>query len=59
MMDFTKYYFYFLIFPFLHLFFYQIRIFNLNKPSDCLIAFKSNNLFGLLVFINILIGKNF
>ena len=59
MMDFTKYYFYFLIFPFLHLFFYQLRIFNLKKPSNCLIAFKSNNLFGLLVFINILIGKNF
>jgi len=59
MMNFTKYYYYFLIIPFLHLFFYQIRIFNLNKPSNCLIAFKSNNLFGLLVFINILIGKNF
>jgi len=59
MMNFTKYYYYFLLIPFLHLFFYQIRIFNLNKPSNCLIAFKSNNLFGLLVFINILIGKNF
>jgi len=59
MMNFTKFYYYFLLIPFLHLFFYQIRIFNLNKPSNCLIAFKSNNLFGLLVFINILIGKNF
>jgi len=59
MMNFTKYYYYFLLIPFLHLFFYQIRIFNLNKPSNCLTAFKSNNLFGLLVFINILIGKNF
>ena len=59
MMNFTKYYYYFLTVPLLHLFIYQIRIFNLNKPSDCLIAFKSNNLFGLLIFVNILIGKIF
>ena len=57
-MNFGKYY-YFLIVPFIHLFFYQLRVFDINKPSDCFIAFKSNNLFGLLVFINILIGKNF
>jgi len=59
MMNFNEYYFYFLIIPFLHLFFYQLSIFNINNPSNCLIAFKSNNLFGLLVLINILIGKNF
>jgi len=59
MMNFSKYYYYFLIVPFIHLFFYQLRVFDINKPSDCFIAFKSNNLFGLLVFINILIGKNF
>ena len=59
MMNFSKYYYYFLIVPFIHLFFYQLRVFNINKPSDCFIAFKSNNLFGLLVFINILIGQNF
>ena len=59
MMNFSKYYYYFLIVPFIHLFFYQLRVFDINKPSDCFIAFKSNNLFGLLVFINILIGQNF
>ena len=59
MMNFSKYYYYFLIVPFIHLFFYQLRVFDINKPSDCFITFKSNNLFGLLVFINILIGKNF
>jgi len=59
MMNFSKYYYYFLIVPFIHLFIYQLRVFDINKPSDCFIAFKSNNLFGLLVFINILIGKNF
>ena len=59
MMNFSEYYYYFLLVPFIHLFFYQLRVFDINKPSDCFIAFKSNNLFGLLVFINILIGKNF
>ncbi len=51
--------FYFLMmFPFLHLFFYQIKIFKSENSSSCLKAFKSNNLFGLIVFLNILISKN-
>ena len=44
--------------PFMHLFFYQIKIFNLNNTASCLKAFKSNNFFGLIMFINILIIKN-
>ena len=59
MMDFNKYYYYFLTIPFFHLFFYQIKTFDSKKPSDCLNVFKSNNMFGLIVLINILIGKNF
>ena len=46
------------IIPFIHLFIYQMKIFNLKDPSSCLRAFKSNNLFGLIIFINILIVKN-
>ena len=46
-----------LIIPFIHLYFYQIKIFNLNDPSSCLKAFKSNNIFGLLIFSIILISK--
>ena len=46
------------IIPLVHLFLYQIKIFNLNNPASCLKAFKSNNLFGLIIFINILIVKN-
>ena len=46
------------IVPFIHLFVYQMKIFNLKDPSSCLKAFKSNNLFGLIIFINILIAKN-
>ena len=47
----------FMIFPFIHLFLYQIKISNLKDPSSCLKAFKSNNFLGLLIFLNILIAK--
>ena len=47
----------FMIFPFIHLFLYQIKIFNLKDPSSCLKAFKSNNFLGLLIFLNILVAK--
>ena len=47
----------FMIVPFIHLFLYQIKIFNLKDPSSCLKAFKSNNFLGLLIFLNILIVK--
>ena len=30
---------------------YQIKIFNLRNPSNCLKAFKINNLSGLMVFL--------
>ena len=53
----TSYYLLSLI-PFVHLFIYQIKTFNLNDPSSCFKVFKSNNLFGLIVFLNILIVKN-
>jgi len=28
-----------------------MKIFNLNDPQSCLRAFKSNNFFGLIIFI--------
>ncbi len=53
-----KYNYYLLSFvPIIHLLFYQMKIFNLNNPSSCLKAFKSNNLFGLIVFLKLLIVK--
>ncbi len=52
-----SYYLLFLI-PFVHLFIYQMKIFNLNKPANCLKAFKSNNFLGFIIFLNILIAKN-
>ena len=46
-----------LIITFFHLGFYQIKNLEVSNPYMCLIKFKSNNLLGLIVFINILIGK--
>ena len=40
-----------------HLFFYQLKSVDLNIPMNCLKVFKSNNLLGFLVFLQILIGK--
>ena len=45
------------IIPITHLLFYQMKIFNLNHPPSCLKAFKSNNLFGLIIFLKLLIVK--
>tara|TARA_Y100000992_G_scaffold298155_1_gene262868 strand:+ start:16 stop:882 length:867 start_codon:yes stop_codon:yes gene_type:complete len=51
--------FYFLsIIPFLHLFFYQMKIFKYKDPASCLRAFKSNNIFGLVIFLQILLIKS-
>ena len=57
LMNFKIIYFLFLIVPFIHLIYFQINKLNINNPNDCLVRFKSNNFFGLLIFINILIGK--
>ena len=40
-----------------HLFVYQLKNINLNNPINCLKIFKSNNIFGFLIFVQILIGK--
>ncbi len=57
-MEFHFSYYLLCIVPFFHLFIYQLKIFNLNDPKSCLKAFKSNNFFGLIIFLNILIVKN-
>ena len=56
-MNFSYIYFVISIIPFLHLFFFQIKKFNPSNSSTCLKIFKSNNLFGLIIFFNILIAK--
>ena len=57
MMNFKIYYFLFMIVPILHLLVFQISRLNTNLSLDCLIKFKSNNILGLIIFINILVGK--
>ena len=46
-----------LIFPIYHLFFHQIYEFNYKKPKNSLKIFKSNNLLGSIILMNILVGK--
>ena len=59
LMNFNFIYFLFLLVPLTHLFIYQIRLFKKDNPSICFRLFKSNNFFGLIILINILIGKFF
>ena len=56
-MNFKNLYFISLIITFFHLGLYQIKNLEVSNPNMCLEKFKSNNLLGLIVFINILIGK--
>ena len=57
LMKFNYIYFIFLIVPFLHFFSYQIGKLNIKSPENCLKLFKSNNFLGLIVFLNLLVGK--
>ena len=57
LMSFNILYFMSLIITFFQLAIYQIKYLEVNKPKICLIKFRSNNLLGLIVFVNILIGK--
>ena len=57
LMNFKIFYFIMLIIPFFHLFLFQIRKLNISSTSDCLNKFKSNNLLGLIILINIFVGK--
>ena len=56
-MKFNLYYFLSIIIITFHLFILQINKLNIKKPDICLGIFKSNNLLGLLIFLNIMIGK--
>ena len=56
-MNFKLFYFMFLIIPTAQLFIFQIKNLNISDTNDCLAKFKSNNLLGLIVLINIFVGK--
>jgi len=57
LMDFNTFFYIGLILIFTHLFLYQIKLFNSKDTNSCLKIFKSNNLIGILILFNILIGK--
>ena len=57
LMNFNSMFYIFMIIPIYHLFFYQTNNFNSKNPKNSLKIFKSNNFFGSLIFLNILIGK--
>ena len=56
-MNFKTIYFLFLILPFYHLFIFQIKKLKTSVSDNCFEKFKSNNFLGLLVLLNLLIGK--
>ena len=56
-MNFKIFYFMFLIVPIFQLLRVQVKDLNIKDTQDCLMKFKSNNTLGLIIFVNILIGK--
>ena len=56
LMSFNNSYFLFLTLPAIHLFL-QIKALNIKDQNICLKIFKSNNILGLIIFTNLLIGK--
>ena len=56
-MKFNNFFYFFLLIPTTHLFFLQIKKLNIKNSMSCLKIFKSNNFFGFIVLINILVGK--
>ena len=59
LMQFSNIFYLTLAITFLHLFFYQIKFLNTKIPENCMKIFKSNNVLGLIVFLNIIAGKSF
>ena len=57
LMNLNNLYFIFLNLIFFHLFFYQLKNINIHNSLSCLRIFKSNNTLGLIVFLNLIIGK--
>ena len=53
------YFYFFMVVSMFQIFLYQVRNFNPRDPDKCLNIFKSNNFFGVLIFLGILFGKIF
>ena len=57
LMELNKYYFALSVLIFLQMFIYQINKLNIKDALNCLKIFKSNNILGLMIYLNILVGK--
>ena len=57
LMNYNYFFYLSLLITIIHLFFYQVKIFNSKIPMNCLKIFKSNNTVGLIIFFNILVSK--
>ena len=57
LMKFNSMFYFCLTIPVLHLFLYQIYNFNFKDSKNSLKIFKANNLLGIIVLFNILVGK--
>src|SRR6056300_1443481 len=56
-MDFNYLYYIFIVITGFHLFFFQIYKLKIDRSSDCLKIFKSNNSLGVIVFLGLILGK--
>jgi 4-hydroxybenzoate polyprenyltransferase len=57
LMQLKNIFFIFMLIPLLHLTIYQLKNMKTFDTNSCLKIFKSNNILGLMIFINILVGK--
>ncbi|MDC3036591.1 4-hydroxybenzoate octaprenyltransferase [Candidatus Pelagibacter sp.] len=53
----NQFYFLFLLIIAIQMFYFQINKLDINNEINCLKIFKSNNLVGFLIYLNLLIGK--
>ena len=58
-MNFNYLFYIILLISMIHLLFFQVYRLNFRNPKNCLRIFKSNNLLGFLILINLFIGKIF
>ena len=57
LMKFNNIFYFASVVTFIHLFFFQIKTLDIEIPNKCLKIFKSNNILGLIIYLNILCGK--
>ena len=56
-MEYNIFYFIFMVVVIFHLFYVQLKKLKIESEVNCLKIFKSNNLVGLIIFVNLIIGK--